>query len=218
MRNSRPKEEKVYEMKNIENLMKKATELKAEGLVEGQISEELNVSGETVTWLLTHVEKTSTTPGPKDISVDWSAIGRSAFRLNHISEAMTDIIYETLDANESSVDVVVGIALSGLPIASMVANNLAAELAVYTPSKQMIAQENKRAKGNLSSNFSDVQDKDCIIVDDVVTSGQTLEEAVEYLDEHGARINAIAVLIDKKGTEEIAGVPVVSLLKVMRVD
>ena len=218
MRNSRPKEEKVYEMKNIENLMKKATELKAEGLVEGQISEELNVSGETVTWLLTHAEKTSTSPGPKDISVDWSAIGRSAFRLNHISEAMTDIIYETLDANESSVDVVVGIALSGLPIASMVANGLAAELAVYTPSKQMIAQENKRAKGNLSSNFSDVQDKDCIIVDDVVTSGQTLEEAVEYLDEHGARINAIAVLIDKKGTEEIAGVPVVSLLKVMRVN
>ena len=218
MRNSRPKEEKVYEMKNIENLMKKATELKAEGLVEGQISEELNVSGETVTWLLTHAEKTSTSPGPKDISVDWSAIGRSAFRLNHISEAMTDIIYETLDANESSVDVVVGIALSGLPIASMVANDLAAELAVYTPSKQMIAHENKRAKGNLSSNFSDVQDKDCIIVDDVVTSGQTLEEAVEYLDEHGARINAIAVLIDKKGTEEIAGVPVVSLLKVMRVN
>jgi len=218
LRNSRPKEEKVYEMKNIENLMKKATELKAEGLVEGQISEELNVSGETVTWLLTHAEKTSTPPGPKDISVDWSAIGRSAFRLNHISEAMTDIIYETLDANESSVDVVVGIALSGLPIASMVANDLAAELAVYTPSKQMIAQENKRAKGNLSSNFSDVQDKDCIIVDDVVTSGQTLEEAVEYLDEHGARINAIAVLIDKKGTEEIAGVPVVSLLKVMRVN
>ena len=201
MRNSRPKEEKVYEMKNIEDLMKKATELKAEGLVEGQISEELNVSGETVTWLLTHAEKTSTSPGPKDISVDWSAIGRSAFRLNHISEAMTDIIYETLDANEGSVDVVVGIALSGLPIASMVANNLAAELAVYTPSKQMIAQENKRAKGNLSSNFSDVQDKDCIIVDDVVTSGQTLEEAVEYLDEHGARINAIAVLI---GIEHIA--------------
>ena len=101
---------------------------------------------------------------------------------------------------------------------SVTACNLAAELAVYTPSKQMIAQENKRAKGNLSSNFSDVRDKDCIIVDDVVTSGQTLEEAVEYLDEHGARINAIAVLIDKKGTEEIAGVPVVSLLKVMRVN
>jgi orotate phosphoribosyltransferase len=52
----------------------------------------------------------------------------------------------------------------------------------------------------------------------VVTSGRTLEETVEYLDEHGAKINAIAVLIDKKGTDEIAGVPVVSLLKVIRVN
>lgn len=205
-------------MKNIETLMKKATELKAEGLVEGQISEELNVSSETVTWLLTHAEKTSTTPGPKDISVNWSMIGRSAFRLGHISEALSDTIYETLDANDCGVDVVVGIALSGLPLASMVANDLAAELAVYTPSKQMLARESKKARGNLSSNFSDVKDKECIIIDDVVTSGETLEETVEYLDEHGAKINAIAVLIDKKGTDEIAGVPLVSLLKVIRVN
>jgi orotate phosphoribosyltransferase len=205
-------------MKNIETLMKKATELKAEGLVEGQISEELNVSSETVTWLLTHAEKTSTTPGPKDISVNWSMIGKSAFRMGHISEALSDAIYETLDANDCGVDVVVGIALSGLPLASMVADDLAAELAVYTPSKQMLARESKKARGNLSSNFSDVKDKECIIIDDVVTSGQTLEETVEYLDERGAKINAIAVLIDKKGTDEIAGVPLVSLLKVIRVN
>jgi len=218
LRNSCPEEKEVQKMKNIETLMKKATELKAEGLVEGQISEELNVSSETVTWLLTHAEKTSTAPGPKDISVDWSMIGRSAFRLSHISQALSDILYETLDATECGVDVVVGIALSGLPLASMMANDLAAELAVYTPSKQMLTQEGKKARGNLSSNFSDVKDKECIIIDDVVTSGRTLEETVEYLDEHGAKINAIAVLIDKKGTDEIAGVPVVSLLKVIRVN
>ncbi len=205
-------------MKNIETLMKKASELKAEGLVEGQISEELNISSETVTWLLTHAEKASTAPGPKDISVDWSIIGKSAFRLSHISQALTDVIYETLDVNDRGVDVVVGIALSGLPLASMVANDLAADLAVYTPSKQMLALESKKVRGNLSSNFSDVKDKDCIIIDDVITSGRTLEETVEYLDEHGANINAIAVLIDKKGTDEIAGVPVVSLLKVIRVN
>jgi orotate phosphoribosyltransferase len=205
-------------MKNIETLMKKASELKAEGLVEGQISEELNVSSETVTWLLTHAEKSSGAPGPKDISVDWSVIGKSAFRLSHVSQALSDVIYETLDATECGVDVVVGIALSGLPLASMVANDLASDLAVYTPSKQMFAQESKKAHGNLSSNFSDVKDKECIIIDDVVTTGRTLEEAVEYLDEHGAKINAIAVLIDKKGTDEIAGVPVVSLLKVIRVN
>jgi len=178
----------------------------------------LNISSETVTWLLTHAEKARTSPGPKDISVDWSMIGKSAFRLSHVSEALSDIIYDTLDEKDCGVDVVVGIALSGLPLASMVANSLAADLAVYTPSKQMLTQESGKAKGNLSANFSSVMDKECIIVDDVVTSGKTLEEAVEYLDEHGAQINAIAVLIDKKGTDEIAGVPVVSLLKVLRVN
>ncbi|MGA9098986.1 MAG: orotate phosphoribosyltransferase-like protein [Methanotrichaceae archaeon] len=206
-------------MKNIESLMKKAAELKAEGLVEGQISEELNVSSDTVTWLLTHAEKAGTTQGPKDISVDWSMIGRSAYRLGHISQALSDIIYESLDLTESGIDVVVGIALSGLPLASMIADDLSSELAVYTPSKQMGSQEaSKRVRGNLSANFSDVKDKECVIVDDVVTTGSTLEETVEYLDEHGAKINAIAVLIDKKGTDQIAGVPVVSLLKVIRVN
>jgi len=218
LRNSCPKEKEVHKMKNIETLMKKATELKAEGLVEGQISEELNVSSETVTWLLTHAEKTSTSPGPKDISVDWSMIGKSAFRLSHVSEALSDIIYESLDDNDCGVDVVVGIALSGLPLASMVANSVAAELAVYTPSKQMLTKESGKARGNLSANFAGVMDKECVIIDDVITSGQTLEEAVEYLDEHGAKINAIAVLIDKRDTDEIAGVPVVSLLKVLRVN
>ena len=205
-------------MMNIENLMKKATELKAEGLVEGQISEELNISRDTVTWLLTHAEKTSTSPGPKDISVDWSMIGKSAVRLSHVSEALTDIIYRTLDDNDCGVDVVVGIALSGLPLASMVANILEADLAVYTPSKQMLTKESGKTRGNLSANFSDVKDKECIIIDDVVSSGRTFQETVEYLDEHGAKINVIAVLLDKKGTDEIAGVPLVSLLKVIRVN
>jgi orotate phosphoribosyltransferase len=205
-------------MKNIESLMKKATELKSEGLVEGQISEELNISSETVTWLLTHAETTGAAQGPKDISVDWSIIGRSAFRLAHVSQALSDIIDESLISCDAGVDVVVGIALSGLPLASMVASDISAELAVYTPSKQMLSQEGKKLRGNLSANFADVKDKDVVIVDDVITSGRTIEETVEYLDEHGAKINAIAVLIDKKGIDQISGVPVSSLLKVIRVN
>ncbi|MDD1757795.1 MAG: orotate phosphoribosyltransferase-like protein [Methanotrichaceae archaeon] len=204
-------------MKNIETLMKKAAELKSEGLAEGQISDELNVSRETVTWLLTHAEETGM-PGPKDISVDWSMIGRSSYRLDHVAQALSDIIEESLIDCEASLDVVVGIALSGLPLASMVASDLGAELAVYTPSKQMLSQEGKKLRGNLSANFSDVKDKECVIIDDVITTGKTLKETVEYMDKHGAKINAIAVLIDKKGTEQIAEVPVVSLLKVIRVN
>lgn len=206
-------------MKNIETLMKKAIELKSEGLVEGQISEELNVSRETVTWLLTHAEKKSVAPGPKDISVDWSAIGRNATRLRHISEVLTDMIYEVLDEKGLDADVVVGIALSGVPLASLVARDIGAELAVYTPSKQKLPQNsNKTVRGNLSANFSDVDGKECVVVDDVITSGRTIEETIDYLNEHGAKTNVIAVLIDKMGIDHIAGVQISPLLKVIRVN
>jgi orotate phosphoribosyltransferase len=205
-------------MKNIESLMKKASQLKAEGLVEGQISEELNVSGETVTWLLTHAEKAATLPGPKDVSVDWSMIGRSAYRLGHVSQAMIDMVYDVLDKKNAEVDAVVGIALSGLPLASLMASEMGVELAVYTPAKQMVAGEPIKKRGNLSANFTDVKGKECVIVDDVITSGRTMEEAVECLDDQGAKTNVVAVLIDKKGLEQIAGVDVCALLKVLRIN
>jgi len=99
----------------------------------------------------------------------------------------------------------------------MVASYMDVDLAVYMPSKQMVSQGTK-AHGNLSANFSDVKDKECVIVDDVITSGRTIEETVEYLYDHGAKSNAIAVLIDKKGVEQISGVDVCSLLKVIRVN
>jgi orotate phosphoribosyltransferase len=151
--------------------------------------------------------------------VDWSAIGKSAYRLGCISQALSDLIEEEIVSKDAGLDVVVGIALSGLPLASMIANDLSVELAVYTPSKQMLSKESKgKARGNLSANFAAVKDKECVVIDDVVTSGNTLEEAVEYLDEHSSKVNAIAVLMDKKGIDEVGGVPVKALLKVLRID
>ncbi len=207
-------------MKNIDSLIEKAAELKAEGLVEGQIAEELNISRETVTWLLTHGEKKAGVQGPKDVSVDWSTIGKSSLRLRQVSLALTDMILECLECNDADVEVVVGIALSGVPLASMVAEELGAELAVYTPTKQRWSQEKGETKfrGIFSTNFSDVCDAECVIVDDVITSGRTLEEAVGELNDHGASTNAIGVLLDKKGIDEIVGVPVCSLLQIMRVN
>ncbi len=200
----------------MDDLIKKAIELRSMGLSEGQISEELNISSETVTWILTRGERAAV-PGPKDISVDWSMIGRSAYRLSHIAQAISEMIFDVLDERELDVDMVVGVALSGVPLASMVANHMGVGLAVYMPTKQIVSQDVK-PRGNLSTNFSEVDGKECVIVDDVITSGRTLEEAVAYLDDHGAKTNVIAVLIDKKGVESIAGVPVCSLLKVIRVN
>ncbi|MGE5409889.1 MAG: hypothetical protein ACM3MI_02940, partial [Clostridiales bacterium] len=75
-------------MNNIEDLIQKALELQSYGLVTGQIADELNVSRETATRLLTRSKKGEKTPAPKDIFVTWNSIGKNAPRLHKVSLAL----------------------------------------------------------------------------------------------------------------------------------
>ncbi|MBU2617586.1 MAG: orotate phosphoribosyltransferase-like protein [Euryarchaeota archaeon] len=193
---------------NIDELVKKAMELRNKGLRSGEIADELNVSSETATWLLTRPTKEA----PKDIFVDWSKIGLSSQRMRYIASALTDMVLESLDED---IDVVVGVALSGIPFASLVADELGAELAVFLPSKHRAGQG---VKGTFSHNFAQVEGRKCIIIDDVITTGATMQETVEVLEELGAEPLAISVMIDKKGLESVAGVPLHSLIKMGRVE
>ncbi len=205
-------------MKTIDELTQKALELQAAGLLTGQIADELNVSRETATWLLTHAKKGDVTQAPKDIYIDWSNIGRSSTRQRLIASALLDMILDRLDDSEECIDVVVGVALSGIPLANMVADELGCEFSTFHPNKQKWEPESKGMKGTISQNFAQVSGKNCVLIDDVVTSGTTLSEAVAVLEGLGAKPLAIAVLIDKKGIDEVSGVPLNSLLRVTRVD
>lgn len=205
-------------MKTIDELTQKALELQAAGLLTGQIADELNISRETATWLLTHAKKGDVAQAPKDIYIDWGNIGRSSIRLRLIAGALTDMILDCLDETEPCVDVVVGVALSGIPLANMVADELECEFSTYHPNKQKWETESKEIKGTISQNFAQVEGKNCVLIDDVVTTGTTLSEAVAVLEGLGAKPLAIAVLIDKKGIDDISGVPLNALLRVTRVD
>lgn len=204
-------------MKTIEELTKKALELQAAGLLTGQIADELNISRETATWLLTHAKKGDVTQAPRDIYIDWSNIGRSSVRQRLIAGALKDMILDCIDEQEY-VDVVVGVALSGIPLANLVAEELCCEFSTYHPNKQKWEAGSKETKGTISQNFAQVGGKNCVLIDDVVTTGTTLTEAVAVLEGMGAKPLAIAVLIDKKGIEDISGVPLNALLRVTRVD
>lgn len=204
-------------MKTINELTKKAVELQAAGLLTGQIADELNVSRETATWLLTHAKKGDVAQAPKDIYVDWSNIGRSSIRQRLIAGALTDMILDCIGENDN-VDVVIGIALSGIPLANLVADELGCEFTTYHPNKQKWETGSKEFKGTISQNFAQVGGKNCVLIDDVVTTGTTLSEAVAVLEGLGAKPLAIAVLIDKKGIDDISGVPLNALLRVTRVD
>ena len=201
-------------MKNIGELIQRALELQQSGLSEGQIADELNVSRETATWLLAHSSKGDISQVPKDIYVNWSNIGRSSRRLSLMSSALSDLIFESLDNYEDHVDVVVGVALSGVPIASLIAEEMEAELAVFQSNKHL----QNESTGMFSQNFSKINGKNCIIVDDVVTTGTTIKEVITLLKENKANPAAIGVLIDKKGIDSIDGIPLNSLLRVSRVD
>jgi orotate phosphoribosyltransferase len=203
-------------MKNIENLIQKAVELQSNGLTSRQIADELNVSRDTVTWLLTRAKKDLSTPAPKDISVNWTNIGKNAYRLRNISKVLCDMVLETLEQTDDDVDLIVGIGLSGVPLASLMAEELGTDLAVFHVYND--PADDRNFKGDFSGNFSAVRGKKCVIVDDVITSGSTMREVIKHLQEEDCKPLVIAVLVDKKGAEVISDVPVRPLVRIVRVD
>ncbi len=201
-------------MKNIDDLIENARELKGRGLKSGEIADELNVSRETANWLLTHGDEEEAPPA--DIHLDWSALGSSSRRLSLISKALTDLLRDDLQEDP---DVVVGIVKAGMPLATLVADEFDAALAEYTPRKQKWSGDDyDDLSGSFSRNFAAVEGSDCVLVDDVVTSGRTMTEAVRFVDENDGNPMSAVVLANKSGEDSIDGVRVNSLLNVVRVE
>ncbi|MXR53176.1 orotate phosphoribosyltransferase-like protein [Halovenus sp. WSH3] len=204
-------------MKNIDDLMHSAVELAERGLSKGEIADELNVSRETASWL---VERSEASPGgtsaaldgPEDIHVDWNAIGKSADRLSHVCAAMADLL------PEDAVDLTVGIEKAGVPLATTISQRLGTDLGTYAPRKhQWNDSDMADLDGAFSRNFAQMEGQRCYVVDDTITTGTTMTESIESIRQEGAEPVACVVLVDKKGTDEIAGVPVRSLVQVIRV-
>ncbi|WP_255194359.1 transcriptional regulator GfcR [Natronobeatus ordinarius] len=208
-------------MKNVDDLIESAAELADQGLSKGEIADELNVSRETASWLVERSD--AATPrrdrqtdagGPQDIHVDWSAIGRDSKRMGAIAEAMADM----LTKHGEDVDLTVGIEKAGGPIATLVARELEADLATYIPSKHQWEEGDiEELHGTFSRNFADIRDRECYVVDDTITSGTTMREAIEAIRAEGGEPLACIVLADKQGVDELEGVPVYSLLRVISV-
>jgi HTH-type transcriptional regulator, activator of D-glucose/D-fructose catabolism len=201
-----------------QDLIKKAHELRSRGFTVGEIADELNVSMDTARWLNMQKqnEKEKPADAPIDFAINWNSLGGSSSRLKYVSAALSDIALTHGEA-----DVVVGIAVSGIPFATMMADFLELEegietsLSVFHPVKHRKGT-NKDQEGAISQNFAQVKGKKVIIVDDVITSGKTVKEVINALIDQGAEPVVVTVLIDKVGISEIDGVPVESLIKVNR--
>ncbi len=195
-----------------EELIKKAYELRSRGFTTGEIADELNVSKDTARWLILQVSgkniESKTQKAPVDFAIDWKNLGSSSTRMMNVSAAMADLALEYGD-----VEVVVGISVSGVPFATMMAEIIDADITVFHPIKH---RKEEDAKGAISSNFASVEGKSVVIVDDVITSGRTINEAIDVLNDLGANPLGVVVLIDKKGIFEVGNVPVESLIRVSR--
>jgi orotate phosphoribosyltransferase len=212
-------------MKNVDDLIAGAAELAERGLSKGEIADELNVSRETASWLVersgsatSRVEPTETrsTGGPHDIHVDWSAIGRDSARLSYAGAAMADL----LSKQGEDVDLTIGIEKAGAPLATTVARELDTDLGAYAPRKHQWNEgdiEDLESGGTFSRNFATIRERECYVVDDTITSGTTMRETIEAIREEGGEPVAACVLVDKQGTDELVGVPIYSLLQVLRV-
>ena len=111
---------------SIEEMRAQALGLRKEGLNSQQIADELSLSQDTISWLLTEgaVEER-----PTDVHIGWRSIGVRPERIAAIGSIMADIADEELGA--SDIDTIVGISINGISFAHEVARCLGSEYTIY---------------------------------------------------------------------------------------
>jgi len=185
-------------MKEVEALIKKALKLKEGGLTEHEIADELNISRETASWLLS---KGKEKKPEGDIKIGWRSIGVYPNRISFISDALCDIALEECE----EVDTVVGVAINGIPFATALADKLGLEMAVFRPHHEK--------SGAFSSNYATVKNKKVIIVDDVVGTGNTFRSTINATKaEKGKPVLCLSV-INKTAMNKIKDIKLRALIR-----
>ncbi len=197
----------MIEMKGIESLVKEAMEYKEKGLKEKEIATELSLSVDTVRWLLTR--NVSEEKPPTDVKIGWRSVGVYGGRIGLFSTLFSDIIVEELEKMNTDVDTIVGIAINGIPLATLISEQLGVELAIYRPREK----DRRGGGGALSSNYASVSGKKVIIIDDVLSTGETMQGAISDMEERGGEPILCMVSVNKDGRDDVVGVPLRALIR-----
>jgi orotate phosphoribosyltransferase len=197
-------------MKSIDSLVEQVMELKKNGLSESEISDELHLSVATVTWLLTRNVKVEKPPA--DIKVGWKSIAVYGGRIGLVSSLFSDIILEEMENRKiEELDTICGIAINGIPFATMISEQLGVELSIYRP------PVSEDAKGTFCSNYASLKGKKVVIVDDVISTGQMAKSAISDLKEQGASPILMVVMVNKTPLYELDDIPVRSLIRARQI-
>ena len=193
---------------SIEKMSVKAKELKSKGHSTREICQEMHLSQATVEWLLAKQASDNFTEGvPADVKVGWRTIGVSGTRIQAIAEIMADVILEEQENQQFDIDMVAGLTNNGVPLATIISDILGLDFGMIRPSR------GEGNETNYASNYAGLDGKHIVVVDDVVSSGSTATEAIDFVRKEGGIPVLVTVLINKKADDEINSVPLRALIR-----
>ncbi len=104
-------------------------------------------------------------------------------------------------------DSILGIAINGVPFATLISEDLGKELVVYRPASE------RQKGGAFSSNYAGVDGKSVIIVDDVMGTGETIRGAIKEIQEAGGQAVLAVAVVNKTDRDDVDGVPLRALVR-----
>lgn len=191
---------------SIEELKVLTTNLRKEGLNTQQIADELSLSQDTITWLLTG---TGEKDRPSDVRIGWRTLGVRPHRIASIGAIMADVADEEIGHDD--IDTVVGISINGIAFAFEVARMLESDMTVFRTTDE------GAGCGSLSTKYGQVAGKRVIIIDDVLSSGMTMSKTIQSIRDAGGDVALAVVLVNKTTRNEIDDVPLRGLIRAVAV-
>ena len=191
---------------SIEELKALASNLMKEGLNTQQIADELSLSQDTITWLLSG---TGEGERPSDVRIGWRTLGVRPQRIAAVGSIMADVADEELSFE--NIDTVVGISINGIAFAYEVARILESDVTVFRTTDE------GEGSGSLSNKYGQVAGKRVVIIDDVLSSGKTMSKTIQSIRAAGGEVSLAVVLVNKTTRNEIDDVPLRGLIRAVAV-
>ena len=191
---------------SIEELKALASSLMKEGLNTQQIADELSLSQDTITWLLSG---TGESDRPSDVRIGWRTLGVRPQRIAAVGSIMADVVDEEI--GYENIDTVVGISINGIAFAYEVARILESDMTVFRTT------DKGEGSGSLSNKYGQVAGKQVVIIDDVLSSGRTLSKTIQSIRAAGGEVVLAIVLVNKTTRNEIDDVPLRGLIRAVAV-
>tara|TARA_B100000214_G_scaffold366762_1_gene336124 strand:+ start:1309 stop:1893 length:585 start_codon:yes stop_codon:yes gene_type:complete len=190
---------------SVDDLRTTVEEYRSKGLNTQQIADEMSLSQTTIKWLSSG--GIGSEDRPEDIRVGWRSIAVKSGRIEAISYVFCDIMEEEIG---DEVDTIVGISINGIAFAQAIGGQMDLDIAI----SRSISDD---GEGHISEVFADVEGKRCVVVDDVLSGGTTMSKTVSNLRAAGAEVKLCMVLANKSHRNDIEGVPLRGLVRVVTV-